>query len=163
MRPYNERAFGITRSLRMRVWAKWVLTGAVLFLAVVTVDVTAGQEQRITASNAWVKLPASGETRTMAFANFENATMYDVYLKSAAADVAEKVELRDAGLSGEAALKAVDFVTVPAHAWAYMGPKGNHLLLLDLKRELKEGDIVTLTVTTEIGDSLQVQAVVKRD
>jgi periplasmic copper chaperone A len=147
----------------MRVWAKWVLTGTVLFLAVVTVDVTAGQEKRITASNAWVKLPAPGETRTTAFANFENATMYDVYLKSAAADVAAKVELRDASLGGEAALKAVEFFTVPAHQWAYMAPKGAHLLLLDLKRELKEGDIITLTVTTEIGDSLQVQAVVKKE
>ncbi len=147
----------------MRVRANRVLTGTVLSLALMTVDVTAGQERRVTASNAWVKLPAGGETRAMAFANFENTTMYDVYLKSAVADVAEKVELRDASLAGEAASKAVEFVTVPPHDWAYMGPKGNHLLLLDLKRELKEGEIVTLTVTTEIGDSLQVQAVVKKE
>jgi periplasmic copper chaperone A len=124
----------------MRVWAKWVLTGAVLFLPVLTVGAISGQEKRITASNAWVKLPVPGETRAMAFANFENTTMYDVYLKSATADVAAKVELRDASLGGEAALKAVEFITVPAHQWAYMAPKGNHLLLLDLKRELKEGE-----------------------
>ena len=122
-----------------------------------------GQEKRITASDGWVKLPAAGETRAMAFASFQNTTMYDVYLKSATADVAGKVELRDAGLSGEAALKPVEFVTVPAGDWAYMGPKGTHLFLIDLKRPLKEGDTVTLMLTTEIGDALEVKAVVKKE
>ena len=89
--------------------------------------------------------------------------MYAVYLKSATADVAQKVELRDASLSGDAALKALAFVTVPAQDWAYMGPKGAHLLLMDLKRPLKEGDTVTLILTTEIGDSLQVTAIVKKE
>jgi copper(I)-binding protein len=99
----------------------------------------------------------------MAFANFENPTMYAIYLKAAAADVAGRAELRDAALSGEAALKPLDFVTVPAFDWAYMGPKGVHILLMDLKRPLKEGDMLTLTVTTEIGVTLQVAAVVKKE
>jgi copper(I)-binding protein len=140
-----------------------ILRGAVMLATLLAGYTVAGQEKRITASSAWVKLPASGETQAMAFANFENSTMYDVYLKSAAADVAGKVELRDASRSGDAASKALEFVTVPAGDWAYMGPKGPHLLLMDLKRPLKEGDTVVLTVTTEIGDSLQVPATVKKE
>ena len=123
----------------------------------------ARQEKQLTATDGWVKLPGPGETQAMAFANFENPTMYVIYLKSAAADVAGKAELRDAALSGDAALKPLDFVTVPAGDWAYMGPKGVHILLMDLKRSLKEGDMVTLTVTTEIGVTLQVPAVVKKE
>lgn len=123
----------------------------------------ARQEKQLTATDGWVKLPGPGETQAMAFANFENPTMYVIYLKSAAADVAGKAELRDAALSGDAALKPLDFVTVPAGDWAYMGPKGVHILLMDLKRALKEGDMVTLTVTTEIGVTLQVPAVVKKE
>jgi periplasmic copper chaperone A len=128
-----------------------------------TVNLGARQEKQLAATDGWVKLPGPGETQAMAFANFENPTMYVIYLKSAAADVAGKAELRDAALSGDAALKPVDFVTVPAGDWAYMGPKGVHILLMDLKRSLKEGDMVTLTVTTEIGVTLQVPAVVKKE
>jgi periplasmic copper chaperone A len=123
----------------------------------------AGQDKPLTASNAWVKLPAPGETQAMAFANVENPTMYAVYLKSANADVAGKVELRDASLSGDAARKPLEFVTVPAFDWAYMGPKGIHLLLLDLKRPLKEGDMVALSLTTDISTTIQVSAVVKKE
>jgi copper(I)-binding protein len=149
----------------MRRLAKHVMVrGAVMLLVTLVGGYTvAGQEKRITASDAWVKLPASGDTQAMAFANFENSTMYAVYLKSATAEVAGKAELRDASLSGDAARRALEFVTVPAQDWAYMGPKGAHILLMDLKRPLKEGETVTLSLTTEIGDTLQVSAIVKKE
>lgn len=121
------------------------------------------QEKRIKAADAWVKLPAPGESQTMAFANVENPTMYDVYIQAASADVAGKVELRDASLAGDAATKPLMFITVPPHDWAYMGPKGAHLLLMDLKRPLKEGETITVRLTTETGESLEVPAVVKME
>jgi len=121
------------------------------------------QEKRIKAADAWVKLPAPGESQTPAFANVENPTMYDIYIQAASADVAGKVELRDASLAGDAATKPLMFITVPPHDWAYMGPKGAHLLLMDLKRPLKEGETITLSLTTETGESLPVPAVVKRE
>jgi periplasmic copper chaperone A len=137
--------------------------GVVLLATVAVNELAIAQEKRITASDGWVKLPAAGETQAMAFASFQNTTMYDVYLKSVSADVAAKAELRDASLSGDAARKPVEFVTVPPQDWAYMSPKGNYIALLDLKRPLKEGDKVTLTVTTEQGESLQVSAIVKKE
>ena len=137
--------------------------GVVLLATAAVTQSALAQEKRITASDGWVKLPAAGETQAMAFASFQNTTMYDVYLKSASADVAGKAELRDASLSGDAARKPVEFVTVPPQDGAYMSPKGNYIALLDLKRPLKEGDKVTLTVTTEQGESLQVSAVVKKE
>lgn len=137
--------------------------GVVLLAAATATQSAVAQEKRITASDGWVKLPAAGEMQAMAFANFQNTTMYDVYLKSASADVAGKAELRDASLSGDAARKPVEFVTVPPQDWAYMSPKGSYIALLDLKRPLKEGDKITLTVTTEQGESLQVSAIVKKE
>jgi periplasmic copper chaperone A len=137
--------------------------GVVLLATAAVTQSALAQEKRITASDGWVKLPAAGETQAMAFASFQNTTMYDVYLKSASADVAGKAELRDASLSGDAARKPVEFVAVPPQDAAYMSPKGNYIALLDLKRPLKEGDKVTLTVTTEQGESLQVSAVVKKE
>ena len=72
--------------------------------------------------------------------------MYDVYLVSAASDVAGKVEFRKTG-DGEA--KAVPELTVPAYGKLTMGPDGVHLLLVELKRPLQEDESVPLTLTTD--------------
>jgi copper(I)-binding protein len=139
-------------------------TGALMVAAMLAIGhVPAAQDKPIRAADAWVKLPAPGETQAMAFANVENPTMYAVYIQSAAADAAGRVELRDASLTGAAAAKALEFITAPAYDWAYMGPKGAHLLLLDLKRPLKEGEAVTLTLTMDNGTKLEVPAVVKKE
>jgi periplasmic copper chaperone A len=150
----------------MTAWPACRNAGEVVALVVLILtggQMVSAQDKPLTASNAWVKLPAPGETQAMAFANIENPTMYAVYLKGANTDVAGKVELRDASLSGDAARKPLEFVTVPAYDWAYMGPKGVHLLLLDLKKPLKEGDMVPLSLTTDIGTTIQVSAVVKKE
>ena len=141
-----------------------LVRGTVLVLAVLLAAGrdAAGQEKRISPADAWVRLPAAGETQTIAVVSFENATMYDVYLTSATADAAGKVELRDASRSGDAAVKPLEFITVPAHDWAYMDPKGAHLLLMELKRPLNEGDTVVLTVKTDTGTTVEVPAVVKK-
>jgi periplasmic copper chaperone A len=123
----------------------------------------ANQDKPLSASAAWVKLPAPGETQAMAFANIENPGMYAVYIKSASADAAGRTELRDASLSGDAALKPLEFVTVPAYDWAYMGPKGVHVLLLDLKRPVSEGDTIKLTLALDNGTTLEVTATVKKE
>src|SRR3990172_7622836 len=89
-----------------------VLGIAVLVGIVARVAVTTGQTPEVSASGAWVKLPAPGETRTTAFLDIENPTMYDVYLTSATADVAGKAEYREAGPGGVAKPDALKSVTV---------------------------------------------------
>ena len=144
--------------------ARGLACGAVVILAIFVLgDIVLGQVKKLTASEAWVKLPASGETQAKAFANIENPTMYDIYITSATADVAGKVELRDAGQSGEARLKPLEFIAVPAYGSAYMGPNGAHLALLDLKRPLNAGDTVTLILKTDGGATLPVTATVKKE
>ena len=115
--------------------------------------VLAGQEKRVSASDGWLKLPAAGETQAMAFVTIENPGMYEVNVTSATADAAGKVDLRDAG-------KTVDFITVPAYGRTDMAPGGVYLLLRDLKRALKEGDTVTLTLSTDVDITLKVVATV---
>jgi periplasmic copper chaperone A len=120
-------------------------------------SISAGQKGP-TASSGWVKLPEPGATTTTGFVFVENPTMYAIYLLSASADVAGKVEMRQG-----AKPDPVAEVTVPAYGSIDMDPKGLHLVLSDLKRPLKEGDTVVLTVTTEVGTKLQVDAPVKKE
>ncbi len=119
----------------------------------------AAQPKVVAAADGWVKTPAAGETTAAAFALIRNPTMYDVYVTSATADVAGSVELREAvpKTSG----KAVPHITIPAYESVKMGPAGVHLLLKDLKKPLKAGDIVNLTLTTDQG-ALKVAAVVRK-
>ena len=132
-----------------------VLVAAVMVVA-------AAQPRRVTASDSRVKLPAAGETQAMAFVTIENPTMYEIYVVSATAGAAGKVELRDGGQSGDARGKPVEFISVPAYGRVDMGPGGPHLMLLDLKRPLAEGDKVALALATDNAGTLEVSAIVQK-
>ena len=122
----------------------------------------AAQPKRVAASSGWVKLPAPGETQAMAFIAIENPTMYGIYVVSATADAAGRVELRDGGQSGDARLKPVEFISVPAYESIDMKPDSVHLMLLDLRRPLKEGDKVALTLATDNAGALEIAAIVRQ-
>jgi len=139
-----------------------VIAGLVLVLGVVFgVGVTAGQKDP-SVSDGWVKTPAPGETTAAAFALVDNPGMYAIYLLSATTDAAEKVEFREAGPDGVLKTQAIAEVTVPAYESVGMNPKGLQMLLLGLKRPLKDGDTVSLTLTTEVGLKLYVSAIVRQ-
>lgn len=124
---------------------------AIAAMLAIAGSAVAGQAKEPSAQAAWVKLPAQGETQAMAFVTVTNPTMYVIYVTRAAADAAGKVELRDRG-------KAVEFITVPAYERVDMGPNGAYLLLRDLKRPLKEGDTVALTLSTDVDVTLKIAA-----
>jgi copper(I)-binding protein len=123
--------------------------------------IPAGQDKGVKASNAWVKLPAAGETEAMAFVTIENPGMYEVNVTSAKTDAAGRVQLRDAGQSGDARWKSVPFINVPAYGRVDMTPDGVYLMLVGLKRPLKEGDAVALTLSTDMDVTLDVTASVR--
>ena len=116
----------------------------------------AAQDKKVTASDGWVKTPAGGDAQTMAFVSIENPGMYEVNVTSATSDAAAKVELRDGN-------QAVTFINVPAYGRVDMTPGGAHLQLTGLKRPLKDGDTVTLTLATDGDATLTVQASVRKE
>jgi periplasmic copper chaperone A len=131
------------------------VVGLMAILSVVGIQ--AGQ-QAPKASSGWVKLPAAGATSTEAYVVVENPGMYAIYLLTASSDVAGSVEIRQTGKDA-----ALEEVTVPANGSINMDAKGVHLLLKDLKKPLAENDKVSVTVVTELGIKLQVDAVVKKE
>ena len=138
--------------------------GLILLIGIVVrVEIGARQKAELAAEGGWVKLPAAGEMSAMAFADVNNTTMYDVYLTSATTDVAGKVELRETGPDGVTKPDALKSLTVPAFGWLSLKPKGVYLLLTDLKRPLKEGETISLTLGTDGGIKLEVEAVVRKE
>lgn len=145
-----------------RIAAGWLTFALVTFGLMAEVNLVVAQKA-VSVSSGWVKLPAPGETMALAFANVDNPTMYDIYLVTATADIAGKVEFREMGQGGDAKAQPVKELTVPAYGSVLMSPKGVHLVLIDLKRPLKEGDTVSLTFTNEMGEKFRVSAVVRKE
>jgi hypothetical protein len=148
----------------MHVFAKRLVAATVMMVltSCATARVSA-QDKRVIASSGWVKLPEAGETQALAFVTVENPTMYEVYVTSAASAAAARIELRDAAQSADAREKAVMFIAVPAYGRIDMSRSGAHLMLLDLKRPLHEGDTIGLTLSTDIDVALQVSAPVRKE
>jgi len=108
----------------------------------------------VTMSDAWVPLPAAGATSTALYATIENPTMYDVYVVSGTSEVAATVELRDGD-------KPVKDFTVASFGSLELKAGGPHVLLGGLKRTLKDGETIELTLTTDGGLAIKAAAVVK--
>ena len=82
-----------------------------------------------------------------------NPTMYDIYVMSATSEVAGKVELYSAD-------KPVDNMTVVAYGSLTLKAGGMFLRLSDMKRELKAGESITVTMMTDGGVAIAATAVV---
>ena len=109
-------------------------------------------------SSGWVKLPAAGATQAEAYLVIDNPTAYDLTLQKPSSDAAGVVEIRE---SGKAA--ALDFLTVAAYGGLEMTTKTAYLVLRDLKKPLTEGAMVPISVMTDSGAPLTVQAIVKKE
>jgi copper(I)-binding protein len=146
--------------VQMSNTAMWMKSAAIAaaFVALVGVGAARAQDKPVTATDAWVKLPEPGAKDTVAFATVNNPGMYAIYLVSATSDAADKIEFRDASKADA----AQEDVTVIAYDSTYMDPKGVHMYLSGLKKELKEGDTVHITLKTELGIPVEVDAKVKK-
>jgi copper(I)-binding protein len=107
----------------------------------------------VTASGGWATEAAAGGTASV-YLSVDNPTMYDIYVVSATSDAAGKVELREGD-------KAVKTITVASFGSAELAPGAAYLQLSELKRPLKAGDEVTVTLTTDGGITVAATAVVK--
>ena len=139
----------------MSVWVRSAIV--VVFISVSAIVVAGQAPDKVSASEGWIKTPAAGATTAMAFVEIENPTQYDVYLTSGTTDVAGKVEFRDASKGAQ----AQEFLIAPAYGSLSMDQKGVYVMLMDLKRPLKEGDKVSLTLANQDGLKLQVAAAVR--
>ena len=109
-------------------------------------------------SSGWVKLPAAGATQAEAYLIIDNPTAYDLTLQKPSSDAAGVVEIREAGKAA-----ALDFLTVAAYGGLEMTAKTAYLVLRDLKKPLTEGAMVPISVMTDSGAPLTVQAIVKKE
>jgi copper(I)-binding protein len=99
------------------------------------------------------------------FFEIENHQDVDDRLISVTTDVAEKAELHTHKEEGGVMkmMQVLEGFVVPALGFHSLARGGDHVMLMGLKSELKNGDVIDLTLTFEQAGEVTVQAVVDND
>ncbi|RPH61147.1 MAG: copper chaperone PCu(A)C [Chloroflexi bacterium] len=94
-----------------------------------------------------------------AFMLIKNTGAQNDRLVKAASDVAELVQVHETTMDGGVMKMAeVAGIDIPAGGQAELKPGGYHVMLINLKQELKPGDSVSITLTFEQAGEITVQA-----
>lgn len=114
-------------------------------------SISASSFAQIAVSDAWVRGTVPAQTATGAFMDITSKTA--TKLVAAASPVAGKVEIHSMKMeNGVMKMFPVPAVELPANTKVTLGPGGYHVMLMDLKQQLKPGDKVPVTLTTEGAD-----------
>jgi periplasmic copper chaperone A len=119
-----------------------VIAAALLFLGHLH---PVGAAEPLTVANAWVRTPAPGQR--VAGAYMELRSDAAAVLVRASSPVAARVELHSMSLDGGVMkMRQVENIALAAGKTVKLAPGALHLMLVDLKRPLKEGEQVPLTL-----------------
>jgi copper(I)-binding protein len=108
----------------------------------------------IKVENAWVRAPAPGQAVVGGFLDITSPN--DAKLVSANSPIAATTELHEMTMKdGVMMMRAVPYVALPQAQVVKLTPGGLHIMLIDLKKQLKAGDKVPLTLKVQTGKTTQ--------
>jgi hypothetical protein len=130
----------------------WLLMGAAL------------AAESVTTANAWVRATVPGQSVAGAYLDITSAA--PAALIAAESPVAGKAELHTMTMDGGVMkMRPVEKIELPANQAVNLKPGGYHVMLIDVRRELKAGERVPLKLVVRDGkgvkSALQVDAEVR--
>ena len=125
--------------------------------------VLAGAADQLSVQDPYVRLAPPNAPATGAFMVIRNAGDKDVKVLKADNPVSRVTELHThLNEGGVMKMRPVAAIEVKAKGEAVLKPGGLHVMMIDLKAPMKEGDIVPITLTLDDGSTKQVDAKVVR-
>jgi copper(I)-binding protein len=124
-----------------------------LHIAVIALlgSIPAGALAQIEVKNAWVRGTVPAQTSSAAY--MEITSNSGAKLVGAASPAAGKVEVHNMKMeNGVMKMFPVDGIELPAGKPVKLAPGGYHVMLLNLKQQLKVGDKVPVSLTVEDAD-----------
>lgn len=106
-------------------------------------------QAHVTVSEAWVRSTVAQQQATGAFMQLQSAhgAMKLVAVQSPVAGVAEVHEMvMDNGVMK---MRPIPFLALPDGKTVELKPGGYHVMLMDLKAQIKDGDVVPMTLVVE--------------
>lgn len=140
-----------------------VLTG---LLAAVAAPAFAQARRRgrpsVVAEEAWVRLPPPAAPTAAAYLVLRNRAGRPDRLLGAASPAAERVEVHEMSMAGGVMrMRAVPALTIGGGEEIALAPGGLHLMLIGVRRPLRAGQRVPLTLRFERDGEQRVEAVVR--
>ena len=119
---------------------------------------------QVTVKDPWVRATVSAQKATGAF--MQITSVQDVRLIEASSPAAGVVEVHEMVMEKDVMkMRAVKGLDLPAGKTVELKPGGYHVMLMDLKQQMKEGDTVPVTLVVEGKDkkrsTIEVKAPVK--
>jgi len=112
---------------------------------------TLAASAQVTVSEPWVRATVPQQKSTGAFMKLQSAQ--DAKLVSAKSPAAGIVEVHEMAMEGGVMkMRAMDGLVLPMGKAVELKPGGYHVMMMDLKSQVKEGDAVPLTLTFETKD-----------
>jgi copper(I)-binding protein len=103
---------------------------------------------QVTVTDPWVRATVQGQTATGAFMKLQSAK--DARLVEARSPVAGVVEIHEMAMDNNVMrMRAVQSLELAAGRVVEMKPGGYHVMLMDLKQQVKEGETVPVTLVLE--------------
>ena len=120
---------------------KTVLALALMFFGAAT-------QADVTVKESWVRGTTPAQKATGAF--MEITSSEAASLLSASSPVAGVVEIHTMKMEdGVMKMRAIPKLDLPAGKGVKLAPGGNHVMLMDLKQQMKKGDVVPITLKIE--------------
>ena len=136
-----------------------LLCSALLFSA----GALAAAADQVTVVDPYVRLAPPNAPATGAFMVIRNTGASDIKLVKASNPVSRVTELHThINEGGVMKMRPVPVIEIKAKGEAVLKPGSLHVMLIDLKAPMKEGDVVPITLGFEDGSSTQVDARVVR-
>ncbi len=117
---------------------------------------------QIKVDHPWVRGAVPGQLTTGAF--FDVTSPKDAAVVKVESPVAGVVEVHASEMKGDLmTMRAVPSVALPAGKTVRFAPGGYHVMLMDLKRPVRNGEVVPITLTVEYPDKKQETVDVKEE
>jgi periplasmic copper chaperone A len=143
-------------------WTRTMRTGAALAAAAGIALAAPAAAQEIKVENAWVRAPVAGQKIAAAYLELTSTTK--AALIAVESPLAARVEMHNMTMDGGVMrMRAVERIDLPAGKTVKLAPGGLHLMLIAIRRPVKEGERVPLTLAVSEGEKGKRQITVEAD
>jgi copper(I)-binding protein len=122
-----------------------------------------GSAQQLEVRDAYVRLMPPSLRTTAAYMTLHNTGSREVQVVAAACAAVTATELHEhINDDGVMRMRPVKAIQIPPQGEIRLQPGGYHIMLIDMKAPLQEGELLAITLMVADGSSLEVVAPVKR-
>lgn len=117
----------------------------------------------ITIENPYAKEVAPSMKNSAAFMKIKNSSDKPIFLLSATSSVSKITELHTHEMKdGMMSMHQVEKIEIPAKGEVALRPMGYHIMLIDLNKNIKDGENINIDLKFSDGENIKVTTPVKK-